>query len=397
MATKIESFFSGEHEEVVFCHDKAVGLKCIIAIHNTQLGPALGGVRMWNYESVDQAIEDALRLSRGMTYKAAVAGLNLGGGKAVIIANPKTDKSEALFRSFGTFIESLNGRYITAEDVGTDVNDMEYIFMETSNVTGVAKTHGGSGDPSPWTAKGVLEGIRAAVECKMQREDLKGLSVAVQGAGHVGQELVELFLRHEMKVYLCDIDRSRLERFSSRPQVTVVSTEEIYETDADIFCPSALGAILNEKTIPKLKCKIIAGSANNQLATPECGDELFRRKIMYAPDYAINAGGLMNVSIEFEGYDELRANRMIRNIYYVMKTILQESRTQDTLTLWNLLYRVNETQRGRLIDRMMDLMPPPVGVTRAAALRFRSAPPLTPGCWLGSPIPRSSARLSRTH
>jgi leucine dehydrogenase len=329
MTSKIETIFAGDHEEVVFCHDPASGLKCIIAIHNTQLGPALGGVRLWNYENADQALEDALRLSRGMTYKAAVAGLNLGGGKAVIIANPKTQKSEALFRSFGTFIESLNGRYITAEDVGTDVNDMEYIFMETSNVVGVAETHGGSGDPSPWTAKGVLEGIRAAVEVKLKKESLKGLKVAVQGAGNVGQHLVQLFLQNEMKVYLTDIDRARCEKFAHNQSVTLVGTDEIYETDADIFCPSALGAILNEKTIPKLKCKIVAGSANNQLANEACGDELFRRQILYAPDYAINAGGLMNVSIEFEGYDELRANRMIRNIYYVMKTILQHSAKEN--------------------------------------------------------------------
>jgi leucine dehydrogenase len=184
--TKIEKFFSSDHEQVVFWHDKSVGLKAIIAIHNTQLGPALGGLRMWNYESIDAAVEDVLRLSRGMTYKAAVAGLNLGGGKAVIIGNPKTDKSEALFRSFGNFVESLNGRYITAEDVSTDVHDMEFIRMESSHVVGIERNRGGSGDPSPWTAKGVLEGVRACVEQKFNRQDLKGLSVAVQGAGHVG-------------------------------------------------------------------------------------------------------------------------------------------------------------------------------------------------------------------
>lgn len=326
---KVESIFQSDHEEVVFFHDKASGLRCIIAIHNTQLGPSLGGVRMWNYDSVEQALEDALRLSKGMTYKAAVAGLNLGGGKAVIIANPKTDKSEALFRSYGAFVESLNGRYITAEDVGTDVNDMEYIFMETSNVVGVAETHGGSGDPSPWTAKGVMEGMRAAVEYRLGKSELAGLSVAVQGAGHVGQHIVQLALDSKMKVFLCDIDRARCESVANREGVTVVSTDDIYDVPADIFCPSALGAILNEKTIPRLKCSIVAGSANNQLATPECGDELFRRKIAYAPDYAINAGGLMNVSIEFEGYDERRANRMIRNIYYVMKTIFQTSSTEN--------------------------------------------------------------------
>ena len=348
--TKIESFFSGDHEEIVLCQDRQIGLKCLIAIHSTQLGPALGGVRMWNYESVDSALEDVMRLSKGMTYKAAVAGLNLGGGKAVIIANPKTDKSEALFRCFGTFIESLNGRYITAEDVGTDVNDMEYIFMETSNVVGVARTHGGSGDPSPWTAKGVLEGIRACVEKRFGKDDLKGLSVAVQGCGHVGEHLIELFLMHGMRVFICDIDRSRCEPFANRPNVTVVNPDEIYEVDAEIFCPSALGAVLNEKTISKLKFKIIAGSANNQLATPEAGDELFKRKIIYAPDYAINAGGLMNVSIEFEGYDELRANRMIRNIYYVMKTILQHS-TRENLPEYRCADQVAE-RRIREISRL---------------------------------------------
>jgi len=361
--SKVESFFAGEHEEIICCHDKAVGLKCIIAIHNTQLGPALGGVRMWNYETVDQALEDVLRLSKGMTYKASIAGLNLGGGKAVIMANPKTEKSEALFRSFGTFVESINGRYITAEDVGTDVNDMEYIFMETSNVVGVAETHGGSGDPSPWTAKGVLEGIRACVEYKFGKDDLNGLSVAVQGVGNVGRELVELFLLSGMKVTICDIDRSRCEALSERNDVSVVNSDEIYDVDADIFCPSALGAVLNEKTIPRLKCKIVAGSANNQLANPECGDELYRRKIVYAPDYAINAGGLMNVSIEFEGYDELRANRMIRNIYYVMKTILQHS-AKEKLPEYRCADRVAEKRiaeisrlRGRFLGRTRPTFP----------------------------------------
>ena len=326
---EIERFLSEDHEQIIVCQDKSVGLKCIIAIHNTLLGPALGGVRMWHYEDTPQAMEDALRLSKGMTYKAAIAGLNLGGGKAVIMADPEQAKSESLFRSFGSFVESLNGRYITAEDVGTDVHDMEYIYMETNHVVGVARSHGGSGDPSPWTAKGVLEGIRACVECKLGKNSLEGISIAIQGVGHVGRELIELMLANKMKVFICDIDNSRCEEYGSRPEVTAVSTNDIYDVDAEIFCPSALGAVLNEKTIPKLKCKIVAGSANNQLASPECGDELFKRKIMYAPDYAINAGGLMNVSIELEGYDELRANRMIRSIYYVMKNILQHSQREN--------------------------------------------------------------------
>ena len=326
MAADVQTIFKGDHEEVVFFNDQKVGLKAIVAIHNTWLGPALGGCRMWKYETVNQALEDVLRLSRGMTYKAAIAGLNLGGGKAVIIADPKQEKSEALFRSFGTFIHSLNGRYITAEDVGTDVNDMEYIYMETPNVVGVERIHGGSGDPSPWTAKGVLEGIRAAVEWKLDTTDLSGLSVAVQGIGHVGKHLVELFLMNGMTVSLCDIDTARCEEYRGRENVKIVSTDEIYDLDVDIFCPSALGAVINDKTIPRLKCKIVAGSANNQLANEAAGDALFERGILYAPDYAINAGGLMNVSIEFEGYDELRANRMIRNIYYMMRNIFQVSK-----------------------------------------------------------------------
>jgi leucine dehydrogenase len=339
----VETIFQGEHEQVVFFTDPASGLKSIVAIHNTQLGPALGGCRMWKYDSTEQAVEDVLRLSKGMTYKAAVAGLNLGGGKAVIIADPKKDKSEALFRSFGSFVDCLGGRYITAEDVGTDVNDMEYIFMETNNVVGVAETHGGSGDPSPWTAKGVLEGIRACVEHRMGKSELKGLSVAVQGTGNVGGHLVELFADSGMKVFICDIDRKRCEQIaeSHSGSVSVVSPDEIYDLDVDIFCPSALGAVLNEKTIPRLKCEIVAGSANNQLATPECGDELFKRKILYAPDYAINAGGLMNVSIELEGYDERRANRMIRNIYYCMGAILQHS-SQEKLPEYRCADRVAE-------------------------------------------------------
>ncbi|MBI1859694.1 MAG: Glu/Leu/Phe/Val dehydrogenase [Deltaproteobacteria bacterium] len=359
----IETVFKSDHEEVVFFNDQNSGLKSIIAIHNTRLGPALGGLRMWKYDSVDHAIDDVLRLSRGMTYKAAVAGLNLGGGKAVIIADPKTDKSEALFRTFGSFVDSLNGRYITAEDVGTDVNDMEFIFMETSNVVGVAKTHGGSGDPSPWTARGVLEGIRACVEVKLGKDSLKGLSVAVQGAGNVGRELIELFLDSEMRVFVCDIDRSRCDQYQNRPNISVVATDEIYDADVDIFCPAALGAVINEKTLARLRCKIVAGSANNQLATPECGDVLYAKKILYAPDYAINAGGLMNVSIEFEGYDELRANRMIRNIYYAIKTILHDSQ-KENLPEYRCADRVAEKRmaaishlRGRYLGKTQPTFP----------------------------------------
>ena len=326
--TPVSKFFEGEHEELILCRDASVGLKAVIAIHNTQLGPALGGLRMWPYKTIDDAIEDALRLSKGMTYKAAIAGLNLGGGKSVIIGDPSRDKSEALFRSFGNFIESLNGRYITAEDVGTDVNDIDYIYMQTKHVVGVAKSHGGSGDPSPWTAKGVFEGILACVEFRFGVSELTGLKIAIQGIGHVGKNMVEIALERGMHVFISDLNLSRCEPYRQHPNVTIVPADQIYEVETDIFCPSALGAVINEKTIPKLRCQIVAGSANNQLANEEAGNELFRRKIVYAPDYVVNVGGLMNVSIELDGYNEQRAKKMISNIYPVIKNILQSSKDQ---------------------------------------------------------------------
>ncbi|NBT58103.1 Glu/Leu/Phe/Val dehydrogenase, partial [bacterium] len=334
------------------CQDAATGLNSIIAIHDTTLGPAVGGTRMWSYASEAEALNDALRLSRGMTYKNALAGLNIGGGKAVIIGDARKDKTEAMMRRYGRFVNSLGGKYITAEDVGTDVNDMEHIFNETDHVVGVAEIHGGSGDPSPWTAKGVVEGLRACVEHQMKKNELKGLSVAVQGAGHVGSHLVDLFCDSGMRVFVCDIDGKRCEALTEKHpgKVSIVSTEEIYDLDVDVFCPSALGAVLNEKTIPKLKCSIVAGSANNQLATPECGDELFKRKILYAPDYAINSGGLMNVSIELSGYDERRANRMIRNIYHSIKAILEHS-SQEKLPEYRCADRVAE-KRIKEISRL---------------------------------------------
>lgn len=304
------------HEEVVFCHNKEAGLKAIIAIHNTTLGPALGGLRMWPYKTEQEALDDVLRLSRGMSYKAAVAGLNLGGGKSVIIGDPSADKSEALFRSLGRFVDSLNGRYITAEDVGIDVNDMEYVFQETDNVVGVHQVHGGSGDPSPFTAFGTMQGIRATLLHKFDNDKIGDYSYAVQGVGHVGYELVKLLRNEGAKVFVTDINEAAVARCVDELGADAVGLDEIYDVDADVFSPSALGGIINHETIPRFKFKIVCGSANNQLATDDCGDELERRGIAYAPDYAVNAGGLMNVSIEFEGYNRERAKRMMRTIYY---------------------------------------------------------------------------------
>lgn len=315
-----EAIETTAHEQVVFCHNKDAGLKAIIAIHNTVLGPALGGLRMWPYASEQEALDDVLRLSRGMTYKAAVSGLNLGGGKSVIIGDPKKDKSEALFRAFGRFIDSFHGRYITAEDVGIDVNDMEFLFQETNNVVGVHQVHGGSGDPSPYTAYGTLQGIMAALQWKFGDQDVGKYSFAVQGTGHVGYHLVKLLRETGAKVFVTDFNEEAVAQ-AVELGAEAVGLDEIYDVDADVYAPCALGATVNEETIPRFKFKVVAGAANNQLATENDGDELAARGIVYAPDYAVNAGGLMNVSIEFEGWNEERALRMTRAIYYNLMKI----------------------------------------------------------------------------
>ena len=298
----------GDHEEVIFCHNKDVGLKAIIAIHNTTLGPALGGTRMWPYASEEAALTDVLRLSKGMTYKAATAGLNLGGGKAVIIGDPKTQKTEGMFRAFGAFINSLNGKYITAEDVGTSVRDMEYVFMETPYVTGIPPAFGGSGDPSPYTAHGVLMGIKATVQEKFGKKDLAGIRVAVQGLGSVGSHLVQYLVKEGAQITVADIDKEKVATISQKFNVRTLDPEQIVTSECDVFAPCALGAIINDKTLPNLKCKIIAGGANNQLAEIRHADHLREMGILYAPDYVINAGGLMNVFVELEGYSAERAH-----------------------------------------------------------------------------------------
>jgi leucine dehydrogenase len=334
------------HEQIVFCHNRDVGLRAIIAIHNTTLGPALGGTRMWPYETEEEALRDVLRLSRGMTYKAAVAGLNLGGGKAVIVGDPRKDKSEALFRAFGRFIDTLNGRYITAEDVGIDVNDMEFILQETENVVGVHQAHGGSGDPSPYTAYGSIQGIKAALQKVFGNEELGERSFAVQGVGHVGMHLVKQLREQGAKVFVCDIMPDSVAA-AVELGAEAVSTEEIYDLDVDVFAPSALGAVINEETIPRLRCRIVAGPANNQLANDEAGNELEKRGILYAPDYAVNAGGLMNVSIEFEGWNHERALRMTRTIYYNVNQIFRIAE-RDGIPTWQAADRMAEERIATL-------------------------------------------------
>ncbi len=302
---------------------KDAGLKAIIAIRNTALGPALGGTRMWPYKSEAEALNDVLRLSRGMTYKNAVAGLNLGGGKAVIIGNPATDKSEMLFRAFGHFVETLGGRYITAEDVGIDVNDMEFVFRETEYVTGVHQVHGGSGDPSPFTAYGTLQGLMASLNKRFGDEEVGKYSYAVQGLGHVGMEFVKLLKERGAKIFVTDINQGLVEKAVTEYGAEAVGLDEIYDVPADVYSPCALGGTINEETLQRLKAKVICGSANNQLANDAMGDEVQKRGILYAPDYAVNAGGVMNVSLEIDGYNRERAMRMMRTIYHNLTRIFE--------------------------------------------------------------------------
>ncbi|MCL6597964.1 MAG: leucine dehydrogenase [Alicyclobacillus macrosporangiidus] len=317
-----------DYEQVVFCHDRAAGLKAIIAIHDTTLGPALGGCRMWTYASEEEALVDALRLARGMTYKAAAAGLNLGGGKTVVIGDPKTDKSEALFRALGRYIQSLGGRYITAEDVGTNVHDMDLIHLETEYVTGVSQAYGSSGNPSPMTALGVFRGLQATAKTVYGSDDVAGRTVAIQGLGSVGWALAELLHRHGAKLVVTDINPDALRRAQAELGARVVAPAEIFSVDCDIFSPCALGAVLNDDTIPRLRCQAVAGSANNQLAEDRHGDMLHERGILYAPDYVINAGGLINVADELEGYHPERARQKVERIYDIMLNLYDLSQRE---------------------------------------------------------------------
>lgn len=315
------------HEQVVFCQDEATGLKAIIGIHSTVLGPALGGTRMWKYATDEEAIVDVLRLSRGMSFKASIAGLNLGGGKAVIIGDSRTQKNEALLRRFGKFVDSLGGRYITAEDVGMNTRDMEYINMATDHVTGLPEYLGGSGDPSPVTAYGVYMGMKAAARHQWGTESLNGKTVAVQGAGNVGQYLIGNLLAEGAKVYVCDIFEDRVKECVAKYSgVNVIHADDIYDLDMDIYSPCALGGTLNDDTIPRLKCSIVAGGANNQLRNEIAhGAMLMERGIVYGPDFLINSGGLINVNSELEGYSKEVSMKKAEAIFDTTLEILRQS------------------------------------------------------------------------
>lgn len=310
--------------------DPATGLRAIVAIHSTQLGPALGGCRFIHYDHEDAAITDALRLARGMTSKAALAGLNLGGGKSVII-KPRGDFDRvALFRAFGEFVDNLGGRYITAEDSGTSIADMEAIRQRTRHVTGIDPANGGSGDPSPFTALGVRRGIEACVAHKLGRDTLDGVHVAVQGVGHVGYYLCRELHQSGARLTVCDVEPARAERARTEFGAKVVSNDAIFDVEADVFAPCALGAVLDDRNIPRLRVAVVAGAANNQLAEPRHGDAIRARGIAYAPDYAINAGGLINVALEVEGYDPLVARERTLKIRDTIAEILRRADAEKT-------------------------------------------------------------------
>lgn len=322
------------HKKVVFCNDPDTGLKAIIAIHDTTLGPALGGTRMWSYKNEADALADALRLSRTMTYKAAIAGLNLGGGKAVIIGDSGKDKSEALMRRFGKFIKNLNGEFITAEDLGTNTRDMEYIRMETQYVTGLPESIGGSGDPTPIAAQGVYMGIKASVRELFGNDNLAGKSVIVQGIGHVGENLVRLLREENAKVYVSDINEDRNVQIAKKYGAQAISNNSIFDIDADIYSPCAFGGTINTKNINKLKCAIIAGSANNQLEDEHLhGQMLLEKGILFAPDYVINAGGIINCYSELMGFGKARTIQLTENIYEATRNVLKLSKAESISTI----------------------------------------------------------------
>ena len=315
------------HEQVLFCNDSLTGLKAIIAIHNTTLGPALGGTRMWTYSNEMEALNDVLRLSKGMTYKNAISGLNLGGGKAVIIGDSRSMKSEALFRRFGKFVESLAGNYITAEDVGISPSDMQWVNMETNYVAGLP---GKSGDPSPVTAYGVYMGIKACAKVQFGSDSLAGKTIAVQGVGHVGEYLVKHLSAEQAKVIITDIHEETLLRVSKQYNTKVVAPDEIYDVPMDIYAPCAMGATINDDTLQRLSCSIIAGAANNQLFDEKKhGLEVMKRGIIYAPDYTINAGGVINCFTELEGLSSEWAHVKAGEIYTTILNIIQRSKEEN--------------------------------------------------------------------
>ena len=329
-----DTIYQSGHEQIVFCHNRDVNLRAIIAIHDTTLGPALGGTRMWPYANEEEALRDALRLSRGMTYKNAVAGLKFGGGKSVILADDGAPKSSELFHAFGRAVENLNGRYITAEDVGCSVEDMRQVNEVTGFVSGLPRSgEAAGGDPSPLTALGVFQGIEAAVESRLGADSLQGIRVAVQGVGHVGLHLCRLLHEAGAILTVSDVNRDNLQLTCDELPVTEIAPADLLYADVDVLAPCALGNILTSQTIPRLKATIVAGAANNQLATEEDGARLADRDILYAPDYVINAGGIINVAREYYGgSSEEEVRTEIGGIPERLRQIFEEAKTSKQPT-----------------------------------------------------------------
>ncbi|WP_224483700.1 Glu/Leu/Phe/Val dehydrogenase dimerization domain-containing protein [Robertkochia aurantiaca] len=322
-----------DHEQIVFCHDKDTGLKAIIGIHNTVLGPALGGTRMWAYENEWEALNDVLRLSRGMTYKSAITGLNLGGGKAVIIGDAATEKTPELMRRFGEFVHSLSGKYITAEDVGMETSDMDLVREVTPYVTGISEEKGGAGNPSPVTAYGVYMGMKAAAKYRFGSDNLQGKTILVQGVGHVGATLVDLVSAEGAVLKISDINQGRLEQLREQYGAEIIAPADIFDQDMDIYAPCALGATLNDDSIARLSASVVAGAANNQLADENRnGSQLKARNIAYAPDFLINAGGIINVYAELEGYGKDEIRKKTENIYHTTLEIFGHADKHDCTT-----------------------------------------------------------------
>lgn len=327
------------HEQLLFCNDNATGLKAIIAVHNTVLGPALGGTRMWAYNNENEALNDVLRLSRGMTYKNAISGLNLGGGKAVIIGDARSMKSEALFRRFGKFVNSLGGKYITAEDVGISPIDMTWVSMETNHVVGLP---GRSGDPSPVTAYGTYMGMKACAKQQYGSDSLEGKVVAVQGVGHVGEYLVQHLANEGAKIYITDIHEPTLNRVAKEYKAEIVGLDEVYDVDMDIYAPCALGATINDDTLRRLKCSIIAGAANNQLQQEDVhGRAVMEKGIIYAPDFALNAGGVINCYSEVKGLSGDWAMGKAEDIYTTISNIVKRS-AQENIPTYQIANKMAE-------------------------------------------------------
>lgn len=325
----IEKPNKNDFEEIIYCNDKETGLKAIIALHDTTLGPGTGGCRFYPYQSEEDALNDVLRLARGMTYKSAISGLSFGGGKSIIIGDPSKIKTEKLLERYGEFVESLKGRYITAKDVGIDSNDLRVIYKKTKHILGVEGTPNSSGNPSPATAFGMIQGIGAIAKEILNKNSLEGLHFAIQGIGSVGYYLIEDLHSKGAQITICDIDQEAVLQCSQKFNVEVVDVEKIYDVKCDFFVPCAMGGILNSETIPRLKCKIVAGSANNQLAIPQDGYTLMKKGIFYAPDYVINAGGIINIAEEYRGYNKNRAFDRIAQIYQTMIEIIHRSQEEN--------------------------------------------------------------------